>query len=118
MPITISENAVTADLIRQPLRIPGGWSVDHNELRQLEPSQLGAEDPLWCFFTEDLLQLREVHRGFLLDVGWYPDSRPEGHFRAVLIRNQDWAHPLRTYETHALPELVQKIEDWLLRPVP
>jgi hypothetical protein len=112
------EYPITANPARQPLRIPGGWSVDHNELMQLEPSQLGVEDPLWCFLTEDLLQLREVRRGWLLDVGWYPDSRPEGAFRAVLIRNQDWAHPLRTYETRVLSELVQQVEQWLLRPVP
>ena len=79
---------------------------------------MGAEDPLWCFLTEALLQLREVRRGVLLDVGWYPDSNPEGSFRAVLIRNQDWDHPLRTYRTRALSELVQQIEEWLLRPVP
>lgn len=108
---------MAAEPARQPLRIPGGWNVEHNELRQLEPSQLGAEDPFWCFLTEDLLQLREVRRGFLLDVGWYPDSTPEGGFRAVLLRDQDWEHPLRTCDTRALSELVQQIEEWLLRPV-
>jgi hypothetical protein len=112
----IAANAVTANPARQPLRIPGGWTVDHNELMQLEPSLLGAEDPLWYFLTEDLLQLREIRRGFLLDVGWYPDSKPEGGFRAVLLRNQDWAHPLRTYETRTLSELVQQVEEWLLKP--
>jgi hypothetical protein len=114
----VSENAVTANPARQPLRIPGGWNVDFNELMQLDPSQMGAEEPLWYFLSEDLLQLRERRRGFLLDVGWYPGGTPDGLFRAVLLRNQDWDHPLRSYDTRALPELVQQIEEWLLRPVP
>ena len=114
--ITKAANAVTVELPLQPFRVPGGWIVEHNELRQLEPSQLGADDPLWCFFTEDLLQLRAVRRELLLDVGWYPDSDASGSFRAVLLKAQDWDHPLQVCETRTLADLIQRIEEWLLRP--
>ncbi|HLL05052.1 MAG TPA: hypothetical protein VK539_30985 [Myxococcaceae bacterium] len=116
MPLKIAKNAVTAEPVRQPLRIPGGWNVEHNELRQLEPSQLSEGDPLWGFFTEDLMQLRAARGGVLLDVGWYPDGDPKGSFQALLIRDQDWDHPLREFEARTLPDLVRQLEEWLLRP--
>ena len=111
-------NESTAKLARQPLRIPGGWAVEHNELRQLHPSTLNAGDPLWNYLVEDLLQVHHVRRKLLLDVGWYPDSQPEGCFQMILLRNKDWDNPLRMFKTKELSELVQQIEEWLLRPVP
>ncbi|MFP2904215.1 hypothetical protein ACLESD_03890 [Pyxidicoccus sp. 3LFB2] len=101
--------------LRQPLRIPGGWSVEHHELVQLEPASLAEDARSWDCFTEDLLQLREARHDLLLDAGWYPGSEPGGRFRAVLLRGQDWANPLEVYETRRLSELVLRIEDWLVR---
>jgi hypothetical protein len=107
---------VTANPSRQPFRIRGGWCVDHNELRELDPSQMDPGDELWCFLIEDLAQFRESNHDVVLDVGWCPDSRPEGKFRVVLIRNKNWEHPLRKYETRSLPDLVRVVEEWLALP--
>ncbi|MCP3142277.1 protein kinase family protein [Pyxidicoccus xibeiensis] len=109
----------TGEPLRQPLRIPGGWMVEHHELMQLDPVGLAENAPAWGYYLiEDLLQLREVRRDFLLDAGWYPDGDPAGRFRAVLLQGQDWAHPLRTHETRNLADLVARVEEWLLRPQP
>ena len=37
-------------------------------------------------FVEDILQLTNDHRRMTLDLGWYPDGDPEGHYRLVLIQ--------------------------------
>ena len=101
---------------RQPLRIPGGWMVEHNELGQMEPDGAADDRQFWICFTEDLLQLRHPRLGLLLDVGWYPDSSPEGEFRAVLLRGEDWESPVMVCETRRLSVLVESIERWMLWP--
>ncbi len=104
--------------LRQPLRIPGGWVVEHNELRQLEPAVLAEDSRFWSYLTEDLLQLRNARRDVLVDAGWYPDGDPGGGFRAVLLQGQDWENPLQVCNTRSLSDLVVQIEEWLARPQP
>ena len=42
---------------------------------------------------EDMLQV-EYPNGFLLDMGWYQDR-----YIILVIRDFDWAHPIKRYET-------------------
>lgn len=42
---------------------------------------------------EDMLQV-EYPNGFLLDMGWYQDR-----YIILVIRDFDWAHPVKRYET-------------------
>ena len=54
---------------------------------------------------EDMLQV-EYPNEFLLDMGWYQDR-----YIILVIRNFDWAHPVKRYETadkDQLPALLTK----------
>jgi hypothetical protein len=59
---------------------------------------------------EDILQIKFGDR-FLLDVGWYPEMDPNGHFVARAIQDYDWKNPLSKIESHSLSELKKAIEE-------
>src|SRR4051812_8605614 len=103
----------TSEPQRQPLRIPGGWLVDYNELREVDPAALLTGDDGWRYLDEDLLQIVEAREDYRLDVGWYPELDETGAFTLVMIRGGDWDNPVFTFSTRSLPALVEQIEDRL-----
>lgn len=42
--------------------------------------------------TEDLLQVA-YENDVVLDVGWYPEFSPDGHFRVVVVTDCNWEEP-------------------------
>ncbi len=65
------------DILLQPLRIPSGWNVSHNNcLYETDPVAKAIPDDkhLWCF-KEDMLMLEHAHYNRLLHVGWYPSEQ-------------------------------------------
>ncbi|TYP73979.1 hypothetical protein [Paenibacillus methanolicus] len=64
----------------------------------------------WFNFTEDLLQLCHTKYDILLDVGWYPEADPTGHYGLELIKGRDWQSPLVSFGTNDKAEIVEKIE--------
>lgn len=106
----------------QPLRIPSGWQIAYNQFFDVEPdSATEACSESWWHFNEDMLQLTNVQRGLLLDLGWYPEHQPDECFRLVLIQftsNEDdmiaaWNHPFAAYESSSRHDVVMTIEAWL-----
>ena len=49
-----------------PLRIPAGWLVRYNELRQVDPEQIGPADPMWIYMNQDLMQVEATDEESLL----------------------------------------------------
>jgi hypothetical protein len=101
---------------RLPLRIPSGWFVSHNELREVDPDRLAKGDPDWTLFSQDLMQLRQPSTDLLVDVGWHPDDDPSGAFVLVVITGENWERPLLRLTTRKLSELVERLEAILLMP--
>ncbi len=70
-----------------PLQIPGGWIVAQNHFFDITPEAAMLESGRLDFpFVEDILQLTNDYRRMALDLGWYPDGDPNGHYRLVLIQ--------------------------------
>jgi hypothetical protein len=99
-----------------PLRIAAGWLLSHNQLREVDPEHLEPSDPRWDLLMEDLMQARYGRDDLLVDVGWYPDQDPGGHFGVVVLFDQDWERPIVKFRTRSLIELVEKLESWFARP--
>ncbi|MBU8786094.1 MULTISPECIES: hypothetical protein [Bacillus] len=77
------------------LRIPGGWKVSHHALTDTNPGDLDPGSDVWLSdFKRDLLQLEHEEEQLLLDVEWYPENDPAGHYAVKLIKDGDWKHPL------------------------
>lgn len=93
------------------LKIPEGWTIDYNTLKDTNPITLGAEDEAWLFdFNQDLLQISHKTKNLLLDVGWYPEGDPTGSYGIELIQNQDLEHPLEDVMCEDPNELVKQLD--------
>ncbi|MCA9071849.1 MAG: hypothetical protein KDA84_23135 [Planctomycetaceae bacterium] len=68
------------------LQIPAGWMVRQNHFYDITPAEALDGDWLGFPFSQDILQLHNDHLRMLLDLGWYPDGDPDGHFRLILIQ--------------------------------
>lgn len=62
--------------------------------------------------TEDLLQV-EFPGNFLLDIGWYPEYEPKGHFIVQLIKEENWEKPKYKKCCTKMEELYENIESVL-----
>jgi hypothetical protein len=61
---------------------------------------------------EDILQiiLFSGKDKFTIDVGWYPeDWNLDGHFRTMLVKNDEWGEPIKEYTSTSLSSLRQDI---------
>ncbi|MEC1867775.1 hypothetical protein [Bacillus paralicheniformis] len=95
------------------LRIPAGWTVVHHSLTDTNPDELAPDSKAWrSDFKRDLLKLRHEEECLLLDIEWYPECSPAGHYALKLIKNGNWNSPLEdmlcihpkelAYEIHAV----------------
>ena len=59
----------------------------------------------------------EFRKGYLLDVGWYPELDPSGNFKIQIIQNGDWENPAYCIECKDTDDLVQSLRDaenWII----
>lgn len=96
-----------------------------NQFAALDPETLPPDDQRWIGFGEDILYMYTDHRRkrnkqvetqrVSIDLGWYPDSAPEGTFRLEAILDDDWENPLLTFASRSKQEIVDTLEIWLFR---
>ncbi|MCA1993416.1 MAG: hypothetical protein LDL41_15455 [Coleofasciculus sp. S288] len=102
-----------------PLSIPSGWAIIYNSF--------GDEDPIISngsivndeFYGEDLLSIEPIRfngtnwitdrTGYAFDLGWYPESDPDGCYRLTLIRG-DWNNVVIQFESKKRHEVSQVIK--------
>jgi ribosomal protein S27AE len=111
--VALLVSAPPARVPLQPLRVPAGWAVEHNNgLYELDPSpELVPEQDRWWLFKEDMLQLRHGRRDRLLDLGWYPEGDlVQGHYGLVVYEGDFRGRLLHESSTRDRPALVAEIE--------
>ena len=61
--------------------------IEQNHFYDVSPEDARLSDDLLDYpFFQDILHLRNHQRRMVLDLGWYPDSDPNGQFRLRLIQ--------------------------------
>ena len=101
----------------QPLRIPAGWVVELNDLREADASDQSVAAG---WLREDLLQLKHAGAGILIDVGWYGDFG-SGQF-AIYVMEGDFdgrrVHEFRSREQRAVVAELERLlqSPFLYRP--
>ena len=101
----------------QPLRIPAGWEVVLNKFLEIDVEDCPIGNENWMDFTEDIAYLRRKNKKYNvgIDLGWYPDTDPNGAFHVKVIIDENWEKPIMDYVTRDRKEAVKVIEDLLLR---
>lgn len=99
----------------QALRIPAGWEVVLNKFQEIDIEDCSMDD--WIDFTEDITYLRRKGRKYTIgiDLGWCPDTDPQGAFHVKVILDENWVKPVMEYVTRERKEVVKIIEDLLVR---
>lgn len=65
------------------------------------------------FLSQDMI-LAKVG-GFAVDVGWYPEWQPDGHYGVTVYRNGDYTDEIERHETRDPLAVRDLIETWLWR---
>lgn len=103
------------------------WVVKRNRLCDIDPATAGSVLPRGGFtvwhacFIDDLVWIVNEIQGLLIDVGWRPDSDPQGKYVFLLLKRDsgnfsniydgfDWDEPIIKYETSILSDLLTKIK--------
>lgn len=97
----------------QPLRIPSSWIVSFNAFTELDPKTLLLEDTRWLCFTQDLLQIKHSRYNIIIDLGWTPDTEPEGNYIIKVIKDHDWDNPIADFTSDNKESTVGYIEKLL-----
>jgi hypothetical protein len=104
--------------LRQSIRIPAGWVVQFNDWHDVDVDDQDAFD----WLKEDLIQIRHVASGCLVDVGWYGGSGSDGAFVVQLIGSDlDWDKPLAKFRLRdrlATVAALEKILDEFRENIP
>lgn len=101
----------------QSLRIPAGWEVVFNKFLEIDIEDCPLDNENWIDFTEDITYLRRKSRKYNIgiDLGWYPDTDPQGAFHVKVILDENLEKPVMECVARERKEVVKTIEDLLLR---
>lgn len=94
----------------QPLRVPQNWAISHNTFFELDPSETNR-----AFLCEDLFQAMCVSTNVLVDLGWYPDGDPTGHFVVQAFEGDFRGRELLRVNAKTRAEAVLELEAALWR---
>lgn len=102
------------------LRVPSGWAVIINHFGDEDPVVRDGRIVNDQYYNEDLLSIETIRyepgrwvndpEGHAIDLGWYPESDPDGHYRLVLLRG-DWDHVVVEIESRDRQVIHTAIEE-------
>jgi hypothetical protein len=105
-----------------PLRIPSGWAILYNN--GFFEEEMKVENGViknFLAYKEDILHISQIEyqeqKGYVLnsptsyalDLGWYPDSDPNGEYKLTFLKS-DWTNILYEYKSKDKNEIKGKIE--------
>ena len=101
----------------QRLRIPSGWEVIINSFLDVDVTQYSSDDTIWRGFTENILHIRSTlkKKDIAIDLGQYPENDVSGAFHLMVIKNNNWKEPVEEINSRNKDEIVDKIEEFLLK---
>ena len=104
----------------KPIRVPAGWKIHSYRLQDVQPSEVLKIEGYpntkgWLIFDSELLFFEYEKRNLILDMGWFPQSDPNGEFILRIIKNEKWSEREIICETRDLNEITSVIEDTMLK---
>lgn len=102
------------------LRVPSNWKMIKNAFFDVEYEARNGKLFPKAVLVEDILSMQykdtwndpPSEKNFFIDLGWYPDESPEGHYRLVLLQD-NWNDILISFESRDRFVIREKLENWL-----
>jgi len=98
-----------------PLRVPGGWKVDHNSFFAVD-TQVDSEyhQIIAKYLVEDLAYIhnldQSVDQMIHIELGWYPDMDLSGKYRLNIVRGNDTV--LDVFVSESYEDIASRITYW------
>lgn len=103
----------------QSLRIPPGWEMVINKFLEIDVEQYSSDSDIWLDFTQDIMYIKRKSKrkdkNIAIDLGWYPDNDPKGSFHLLVIKDDNWEEPIEEFDSRNKEEIVNKIEEFLIK---
>lgn len=113
-----------------PFHIPSGWAILHNSFGNVDPLIENGYIVNGEFFNENLLSVKPIEfngtdwvtagDGYLLQLGWYPQYRPEGCYRLTISQGSEDKKTVVKYESKEREEIRQVLQrcfGWVSRKI-
>ena len=102
-----------------PIKVPTGWATIHHAFGDVDPVVQDGVIINDEFYNEDLLSIESLcfkdgvwaidSEGYVLDLGWYPESTPEGCYRLTVLKG-GWDNVVAQVESKDRSEIHLMIE--------
>lgn len=116
------ESIKRTKIFRQPIQVASGWGVRNNKFCDVDPERIDeiegyTFDEKWLYLENELLVCEYEKNGtkWTLDMGWFPEYEPNGQFVLGLLKNLDWDNQEFPCETRSIAEIVQSVNETMLR---
>lgn len=101
--------------------LPPGWKLTGWIPPGPTPTPTPSDDQI-DLLVEDLLHIETPGGSIAIDVGWYPEADPSGHFVCMLVEDEAWEEPIERVTTRDAAEVrswigrkVEWVDAWLRR---
>ena len=96
------------------------WIIKNNSLLKIEIESIkdfnkDFNKDIWSEFSEDILNIVNISKSIMIDVGWYPKFDTKGHFGLVVIESNEWRKPIETLVTRNTKKLIDKVNEIIYR---
>lgn len=107
-----------------PLRIPSNWAVISNSFYEGEMIVENDNIVNYLSYQEDVLFIEECSyssegqtmidkTGYKIDLGWYPDSNPNGFYKLTILI-EGWNNVVAEFNSKDKSQVIEKLEQALL----
>lgn len=91
--------------------LPPGWKLKG----WIPPGPTPTPSDQLDLLVEDLLHIETPGGSFVIDVGWYPEADPSGHFVCILVEDEAWEEPIARDTMRDATEVRSWIERMVVR---
>ncbi|MCF2946004.1 hypothetical protein [Paenibacillus tarimensis] len=105
--------------------LSGEWIIERNIFTEVDPDLFDHDDYVHKWeFNEDILQIINLKRSRIIDLGWYPGFNHEGQYCLILVvysedmklQVESWNEPIFKYYTRNINE-VRRLTEELIHKV-
>ena len=85
------------------------WKIILHEFYDIESDEQSFGSDLKFYFMEDLLEMKNIHNGTFIHLGWYPDFSPNGCFKLFVYDSDFEGKIVQQFESPSKQETAKEL---------